>query len=158
MDRLTETNNYIGFMETYLNINCDECQYKNTEECKEYKDECKAVAGFKKFVQAMYSKLKYYEDLEEQRKLLKLPCMVGDTVYQNMIVGVDKDKKLIYEIDEAKVFKFSLDSYTLCFWTETIINQKKYQNEFSLSAFGETVFSAKEEAEAALNDYKIRKG
>lgn len=27
-------------------------------------------------------KLKHYEDLEEQGKLLKLPCAVGDTVYR----------------------------------------------------------------------------
>ena len=27
-------------------------------------------------------RLKYYEDLEEQGKLLKLPCAVGDTMYQ----------------------------------------------------------------------------
>lgn len=27
-------------------------------------------------------RLKYYEDLEEQGKLLKLPCVVGDTVYR----------------------------------------------------------------------------
>lgn len=81
MDRLAETNNCIGFIETYLNIDCNECQYKNTEECEEYKDDCKAVADFKKFVQAMYSKLKSYEDLEEQQKLLRFPCAVGDTVW-----------------------------------------------------------------------------
>lgn len=31
--------------------------------------------------QIYYNKLREYEDLEEQRKLLKLPCAVGDTVY-----------------------------------------------------------------------------
>lgn len=29
----------------------------------------------------IYEKLGYYEDLEEQGLLLKLPCKVGDTVY-----------------------------------------------------------------------------
>ena len=83
MERLTETNNCIGFMETYLNIDCEECQFKNTGECEEYKDECRAVADFKRFVKDMYSKLKEYEDLEEQGKLLKLPVLIGGTVWDN---------------------------------------------------------------------------
>lgn len=92
------------------------------------------------------------KNLEKQGKLLKLPCAVGDTVYQNMIVGVDKGKrKSVYETFKAKVFKFSLDSYTLYFWTETA-DEKKYQNEVPLSAFGKTVFLTKEEAEATLKE------
>lgn len=99
-------------------------------------------------------KLAEYEYLEEQRKLWKLPCAVEDVVYQHMIVGVDKDKrKAVYEVFKAKVFKFSLDSYGLYFWTETE-DEKKYQNEVPLSAFGKTVFLTKEEAEAALKKYE----
>lgn len=33
-------------------------------------------------------KLAEYEDLEEQGRLIKLPCKVGDTVWQIMVVGV----------------------------------------------------------------------
>lgn len=32
-------------------------------------------------IDAVYRKLKDYEDLEEQGLLVKLPCKVGDTVY-----------------------------------------------------------------------------
>ncbi len=32
-------------------------------------------------IDAVYRKLKDYEDLEEQDRLIKLPCKVGDTVY-----------------------------------------------------------------------------
>ena len=42
-------------------------------------------------IDAVYRKLKDYEDLEEQGKLIKLPCKVGDTVYhvaQGKIVEV----------------------------------------------------------------------
>lgn len=98
-------------------------------------------------------KLKEYEDLEEQQKLLRLPCAVGDTVYQHMIVGVDKYKP-IYEIVKAKVFKFSFTSGGLCFWTQTA-DEKKYQNTISLSAFGKTVFLTREEAETALTNMNI---
>ena len=87
MERLTETNNCIGFMKTYFNTDCNKCQFKGTEKCEEYKSECKAVSDFKRFTENMYSKLKEYEDLEEQGKLLRLPCSVGDTVYD--IIPVD---------------------------------------------------------------------
>ena len=42
-------------------------------------------------IDAVYRKLKEYEDLEEQGRLIKLPCKVGDTVYhvvQGRIVEV----------------------------------------------------------------------
>ena len=33
-------------------------------------------------IDAVYRKLKEYEDLEEQGRLIKLPCKVGDVVYR----------------------------------------------------------------------------
>lgn len=93
-----------------------------------------------------------WKNAEEQGKLLKLPCAVGDTVYQHMLVGIDKIKrKPIYEIFEAVVFKFSLSSCGLCFWTE-VTDRRKRQNEIPLSTFNKTVFLTREEAEAALNE------
>lgn len=101
-------------------------------------------------MQEIVNKLAKYEDLEEQGRLLKLPCAVGDTVYQHMIVGIDKEKrKPIYEIFEAIVFKYSFSSFGLCFWTETIDNGK-HQNEVPLSAFNETVFLTRQAAEEKL--------
>ena len=35
---------------------------------------------------AIYERLRNYEDLEEQGKLLKLPCTVGDTIYHLCIL------------------------------------------------------------------------
>lgn len=34
-------------------------------------------------IDAVYRKLKDYEDLDEQGRLIKLPCKVGDTVWDN---------------------------------------------------------------------------
>lgn len=34
-------------------------------------------------IDAVYRKLKEYEDLEEQGRLIKFPCKVGDTVWDN---------------------------------------------------------------------------
>jgi len=73
-------------------------------------------------------KLCEYEDLEEQGRLVKLPCKVGDTVYK-----ADKQYKVIhFETDRV-----DFDNYDSCF----------------LSQFGKTVFLTKEEAEAELNLY-----
>lgn len=38
-------------------------------------------------IDAVYRKLKDYEDLEEQGRLVILPCKVGDTVYVNGVLG-----------------------------------------------------------------------
>ena len=47
---------------------------------------CRLTHGTQLFgdseTQIYYNKLKDYEDLEEQGKLLKLPCALGDTVYE----------------------------------------------------------------------------
>lgn len=107
---------------------------------------------------ACVEKLAEYEDLEEQGMLLRLPCKVGDTVYQHMIVGVDMARhKPIYEISKATVFKFSLDLFTLCFWTQTV-GREKQQNELPLSAFGKSVFLTKEQAKKALKEMEENHG
>lgn len=40
-----------------------------------------------------YFKLKDYEDLEEQGRLIELPCRVGDTVYVNGVRGCGEAEK-----------------------------------------------------------------
>lgn len=92
-------------------------------------------------------KLAVYEDAEEQGLFWKFPCKVGDILYILMIIGVE-DKKLKYEVFEAKVLKITIDSFHVCFLTET--TKDKYKNEFTMNAFGEVVFLTKEEAEQAL--------
>lgn len=80
---------------------------------------------------ACIEKLAEYEDLEEQGKLLKLPCAVGDTVYT--INSISPEKHFIYD--------FELDALHLAL---NAINGK----------FGKEVFVTREEAEAALE--KVR--
>jgi hypothetical protein len=45
-------------------------------------------------IDAVYRKLKAYEDAEEQGLLLKLPCKVGDTIYE---VSYENRKYIICE-------------------------------------------------------------
>lgn len=90
-------------------------------------------------------KLKEYEDLEEQQKLLKLPCAVGDTVYEisQKLLPLRVDS---YEVKTDEIYaNFVSDVY----------GYKYLKLCVGVADFGKTVFLTKEEAEAVLNDYKI---
>ena len=76
----------------------------------------------------VYFKLKEYEDLEEQGRLVKLPCKVGDTVY------LIKDSETITECKADMVFIGVL-------WEE----------------FGKEWFPTRDEAEAKLKELRGRK-
>ncbi len=77
-------------------------------------------------------KAKEYEDLEEQGKLLKLPCAVGDTVY---VLRLDN---AAYMINNEKVWEIVEDKFEI----------------FHFDSIGKTVFLTREEAEAALKEPK----
>ncbi len=89
-------------------------------------------------------KLAQYEEKEEKKQLVILPCNVGDTVYQVMLTGV-KASKPVFEIYEAKVIRFVLDSFYLMI--ETKIEGEKQGRLMTAKCFGETIFVTKEEAE-----------
>lgn len=76
-------------------------------------------------------KLKKYEDLEEQGKMLILPCAVGDTVYRVKCRDIHNRKE--YFVDEKVVRS-----------VEQIVNTMQAGN------FGKTVFLTREETEVAL--------
>ncbi|MGM9917579.1 hypothetical protein [Anaerotignum sp.] len=90
--------------------------------------------------------LKRYEDLEEQGRLLVLPCKVGDTVWY-ITPQV--------EICEAKVIGVWLNIYTKPqMWLEIkyyseMIGEQEHKSRIDLM-LGKTVFLTHEEAEAAL--------
>lgn len=84
-------------------------------------------------------KLAEYEDLEEQGRLIKLPCKVGDTVWQIMVVGV-QGKNIQYGIFKAVVTKISVD-YQMNFLLSTITeDEERYRNEVTSTTIGETMF------------------
>jgi hypothetical protein len=76
-------------------------------------------------IDTVYRKLKEYEDLEEQGRLIKLPCKVGDTVY------LIKDSETIVEREADMMFIGIL-------WEE----------------FGKEWFPTREEAEAKLKELR----
>lgn len=95
-------------------------------------------------IENVYAKLKEYEDLEEQGLLLRLPCKVGDTVYE-----VQKLRKRIqpYTIISIHISRCSV----LIGWViEDDEGIYSNTNGFCDYAIGKTVFLTKEEAERAL--------
>ena len=98
-------------------------------------------------------KLKDYEDAEEQGRLVKLPCKVGDTVWQIMVVGVH-GKNIKYGIFKAVVTTISVD-YQMNFLFSTITeDEERYRNEVTSTAIGDTMFFTKSEAEAKLKELR----
>lgn len=81
--------------------------------------------------------LQHYKDLEEQGRLIELPCKIGDTVW---------DIKWWDDTTETRV----IDGKT---YFRHIMKHKVTKSQFSLfdyKDFGKTVFLTKAEAEAAL--------
>lgn len=116
---------------------CSNCSAKY--DCEHFKDKTFPVC----FDKAMHEKLKRYEDLIEQGRIIELPCKVGDTVYclatpcggcecYNDVMCEDFIERCrnctSWEIIECK---FSMDLY---------------------DEFGKTVFLTREEAEQALEE------
>ena len=85
-------------------------------------------------IDALYRKLKEYEDLEEQGRLVKLPCKIGDKVWH--ISGRDIKEDVISGIEY---------SYDGMFYI--------WSNEDTwLGGFNDIVFLTKSEAEAKLKE------
>ena len=98
-------------------------------------------------------KLKYYEDLEEQGRLIKLPCKVGDTVWDN-----DYGRPCAYTIT---AFSFGECEEYICKPVTTKEVVFYYENSsgsitgsFAESAIGKSVFLNKSESEAKLKELR----
>ena len=95
----------------------------------------------------VYFKLKDYEDLEEQDRLIKLLCKVGDTIWY---VDEDDDEYPI-ELEIDTISREDDKNTWYC------VNDDVYGKfEFIDSDFGETVFLTESEAEAKLKELRGR--
>ena len=114
------------------------CEYcKATEEGNE---DCRECA-----ISKCFNKLGKYETLEEQGKLLKLPCAVGDVVYylDRFCSGTSLDCPR-RPCEPCEYYKLEI-----------------YEGKFKLydvNDFGEAVFLTREDAEAALKELERGKG
>ena len=120
MERLTETIYKKGYCNS--KIGC--------------KDDCEQCEHF----ETMVDRLAYYEDLEEQGLLLRLPCKVGDMLYvmvlEEGVVG-------------REIFNFEV-------YEETLYADVGVYSINLTKCLGKDVFLTKEEAEKKLAE--MRKG
>lgn len=104
-------------------------------------------------IDAVYRKLKEYEDLEEQDRLIKLPCKVGDTVWDN-----DCGRPCAYTIT---AFSFGECEEYICepVTTKEVVfyyvnSSGSITGSFAESEIGKSVFLNKAEAEAKLKELR----
>ena len=128
MERLTERSD-----------NSDMVWFKDHENGNMRLEPCEMTARHSRMA---IEKLAAYEDAEEQKLLLRLPCKVGDTVYK-----VNKASK---KISKHKVLKIEIEkmegtAFTTQIWFEN--------HDFTFShRFGEVIFFSRAEAEAKLKE------
>ena len=140
MERLTDK---IG------NTNCvkgcgSNCKYGFQYCCKEDWENCQTISD-------VIDKLAYYEDLEEQGRLIKLPCKVGDTVWDN-----DYGRPCAYTIT---AFSFGECEEYICepVTTKEVVfyytnSSGSITGSFAESEIGKSVFLNKSEAESKLKE------
>ena len=125
MSRLTEVNvNGIYCKELNCENTCYECD--SEAYCYELKE--------------MIEKLAHYEDLEEQGRLIELPCKVGDTVY---VFKTYADCELNYECDQWHSHKCEDNKYCKHEYAIKRVGEAKF-NLAMLATLGKTVFITKE--------------
>lgn len=101
----------------------------------------------------LIEKLGKYEDLEEQGRLVKLPCKVGDKLYYtdsyyNAVVPVRLNEVIIQFVG-INTYSYQ---YNCCSFDECGDVCEEY--EFDNNDFGKTVFLTKSEAEAKLKELR----
>lgn len=89
-------------------------------------------------------KLGKYEDLEEQGRLINLPCMVGSDIYA---ITFDYEKEQ-YEITKSKIIEINQNCNGWFFRSLISIPA------FKINDFGKSVFLARDEAEAKLKELR----
>ena len=92
------------------------------------------------------NKLAEYEDLEEQGLLLRLPCKIGDTVYEV--------QELRKRIRPYTIISIHVSRCSVLFGWEIKDSEGIYSNTngFCDYAIGKTVFLTEEEAKAKLKE------
>lgn len=104
------------------------------------------------YISDALKKLADYEDLEEQGRLIKLPCKVGDTVYVNGVLGCgEAERYRVIRVD----YHSTLGTGRNEFYIEALLCADPDSSiAFYDKQFGKTVFLTKAEAEAKLKELR----
>ena len=119
------------------------------ETCRHYDAEKSCCVGYEEVVQQAekaFAEYENYKDLDEQGKLLKLPCAVGDTVYEV--------QDLRKRIQPYTIIAIHVSNCGNMYGWELKDGKGVYSNVngFYEYALGKSVFLTREEAEAALKE------
>lgn len=100
--------------------------------------------------QQLIDKLAYYEDIEEQGRLVKLPCKVGDTLYR-----VNKGaKEPVIMMRVLQLYIKQLHKDRTAIKIITINDDDMGESCYFLENIGKTVFLTKSAAEAKLKELR----
>ncbi|WP_290095411.1 hypothetical protein [Bacteroides acidifaciens] len=104
------------------------------------------IEGTAELLLQMAEKLEKYEDLEEQGKLLRLPCAVGDIAYR---INKGAKKLIAMRIRDIKIFQVGgILSMKIGCVEDIYGGECNYPDD----EIGKIVFLSKEEAEIALKE------
>lgn len=163
MERLTERS-----------ANSNMVWFKDCENDNARLEPCEMTAHHNRMV---IEKLSTYEDSEEQGRLVKLPCKVGDTVYVDNTILPIEDMECYEDIDNKIPLYFPARVASFRFakrnWMKIAVKAKwlhewiddgtgpesdyiECEKNFTilLSMIGKTVFLTKSEAEAKLKELR----
>lgn len=104
---------------------------------------------WKEFIEDIQS-LYEYRKLEEQKKLLKLPCTVGDTVYHLCTFGNGESEIIEMKVGCVEPCGSIRQHNGVCEIWNVYAETDCTKAYFRFSDFNKTVFPTKESAEAAL--------
>lgn len=113
---------------------------------------CIKVAKDHEQLAKWFEKFKEYQQLEEQGRLIKLPCKVGDKIFLDF-AGFGKD------LDKFTVKDFHLDCFEdgeTTLFCDYESNDGTFSGQIDVMEFGKTVFLTKSEAEAKLKELRGR--
>lgn len=97
-------------------------------------------------IDAVYRKLKAYEDAEEQGLLLRLPCKVGDKLYR--ITPYAKEPIITTHVLQINIKQF----YNKRIIVRIDVMNKMGESCYFLDDIGKKIFLSREEAEAKLKE------
>lgn len=96
----------------------------------------------------LIEKLGEYEDLEEQGRLVKLPCKVGDVVYY-----VCNNRVMSSEVLSVK-YHVEAENHGVFIRERLTVDFEGIPAEIDFSTIGKTVFLTRDEAEAKLKELR----
>lgn len=135
MERLTKKNDSGGY---YYPKCFEKCNGLGaSSEC----DDCEIMTS-------VCEKLGDYEDLDEQGRLIKLPCKVGDVVY-----FVHHDRIISSEVFSAK-YHAEAENHGVFIRERLTIDVEGVSAEIDFSDIGKRVFLTKSEAEEKLKELR----